>query len=185
MFAIGNKRKRNIDIQKHKSDLTPKLHEKSSHSQSPDKAPPRSDAIARHRHIPRNSDRSRQPGTQIARGRQTFNSGSSTPLTVDFGNDQSESDGDTVITIKRLKHQPRNFQLSRQISWPNAFKPPVSEEHGLVHAADIRTLDKSTKYVSAITDLAHPLELDLQYPSYMPPERYSIVFGSMRLVNFQ
>lgn len=68
--------------------------------------------------------------------------------------------------------------LNRQIRSTKAF----SEEDGgtikMVHAVEIASLDKPTKYKAAFPNIPQALKIQLQYPSASPKERYA----SLRLI---
>ncbi|KAL1990851.1 hypothetical protein VTN49DRAFT_5854 [Thermomyces lanuginosus] len=92
-----------------------------------------------------------------------------------LSSDDDDSDTDTSFEIrKRIKvSASAEPDLNRRIRSLDAYTSDgVPESLPLVHAADITS---KGKYSPAFADDAEVSEVELQYPSAMPPERYQLV----------
>ncbi|KAI9759218.1 MAG: Nucleosomal histone H3-Lys79 methylase [Chaenotheca gracillima] len=91
----------------------------------------------------------------------------------------SEDDADLSLAVTRKKARTGGPgdepDLERQICSERAFSPSGDQELKYVHAADIASLEKSNKFTPAFEASVHELDLELQYPSTSPRERYQLV----------
>lgn len=106
--------------------------------------------------------------------RKTQRPASSTP---DFGaDDDDESDGDDDYSLedrtKRQKLDPLRTALPKRNVRSAAAFEGGGEALTIVHAAEIPTLDKTTKYEPVFKGLSQGFEVQVQYPSASKTERY-------------
>ncbi|MCJ1288806.1 Nucleosomal histone H3-Lys79 methylase [Xylographa carneopallida] len=110
---------------------------------------------------------------EVTRKRRTPSQG-----LVNFSSDDSEAEDGEEGEGSRKKPKAdldQHPDLKRQVRNQKAF----SEEDGgifdMVHAADIPSLDKTTKYIPSFEGLPEKIEVSLQYPSASQRERYLLM----------
>lgn len=98
----------------------------------------------------------------------------STPQRLESDSDDDASDQDIGDARKRARRiSDAGPDPKRQIRSRKAF----SEEDGgvfpMIHAADVASLSKATKYKAAFPNDPQAIEIQLQYPSASQSERYA------------
>lgn len=95
---------------------------------------------------------------------------------IDFGSDESEGEEDHRGSWKKLKPPlEQKPDSKRRIRNKQAFSKEGDGVVPMVHAADIPSLDKATRYVPSFEGLPEDMEVLLQYPSVFQRERYLLV----------
>ena len=95
---------------------------------------------------------------------------------VTFSSDDSDADEDIERSSKKVKAEVvQDLELYRQIRNKQAFSEDGSGIFPMVHAADIPSLDKATKYIPSFEGLPENTEVSLQYPSASQRERYLLM----------
>lgn len=89
-----------------------------------------------------------------------------------LSSDTSDEDDSPERPTKRAKQEAQDLDLKRRVRCREAFSEDNHGKISMVHAADITSLDRATKYVPAFEGVAESHELRLQYPSALPRERY-------------
>ena len=91
----------------------------------------------------------------------------------DTSSDDSGSDVSLGASRKRFKTSAETEpDLKRQIRCQKAFSEVDNTAFPMVHAAEIASVDRSTKFVAAFGDSTGSAEIELQYPSASQRERY-------------
>lgn len=100
----------------------------------------------------------------------------------DTSSDDSGSDGSLGASRKRIKTcietEP---DLTRQIRCQKAFLENNDTSFPMIHAADIASVDNSSKFVAAFGESTGCAEIELQYPSASRKERYLSLSQSSRV----
>ena len=92
---------------------------------------------------------------------------------IDFGSDDSDSEGNSEVATKRIRREEAaEYDEARIIRDHKAFASDGKRSFIMVHAADIPSLDKATKYEPSFAGLSDGSEIELQYPSILQKERY-------------
>ncbi|MCJ1376953.1 Nucleosomal histone H3-Lys79 methylase [Xylographa soralifera] len=99
---------------------------------------------------------------------------------VNFSSDDSEveeeEEEEEEGSRKKLKAElDQDPDLKRQVRNKTAFSEDDEGIFPMVHAADIPSLDKTTKYVPSFEGLPENTEVSLQYPSASQRERYLLM----------
>ena len=89
-----------------------------------------------------------------------------------FSSDDSDEEENPERPAKKAKLEARDLDLKRQVRCREAFSEDSKGEFSMVHAAEITSLDRATKYVPAFEGVSEPREVSLQYPSASSRERY-------------
>ena len=92
---------------------------------------------------------------------------------TDFGGEDSDNEENSDSFQKRRRRETSyDPDLARKIRCTEAFQNQDTENFRMLHAADIPTNDKLTKYEPSIPGLPMDFEIELQYPSVSRRERY-------------
>ena len=90
-----------------------------------------------------------------------------------FSSDDSDVDDTSGRPCKKLKQESvLDTDSKRQVWLAKAFSDEDEGQFPMVHAADITSLDKATKYLPTFEGWSDTLEIVLQYPSVSQRERY-------------
>jgi len=91
-----------------------------------------------------------------------------------LSSDTSDEDENPERPTKKAKLEAQDLDLKRQVRCREAFSEDDNDKISMVHAADITSLDRATKYVPAFEGVSESHELCLQYPSASLRERYTL-----------
>lgn len=106
---------------------------------------------------------------------------SETPQRLESDTDGDVSDEDLSASRKRQRLDgDMEPDQKRQIRNQSAFDGRYDGGFSMVHAADIASLKKSTKYKPAFPNGPEALEITLQYPSSLQRENYELVIPIQR-----
>lgn len=98
-----------------------------------------------------------------------------TPQLLESDSDDDVSDQDLSDSRKRARRTSDvEPDLNRQIRSRKAFSDEHGGEFAMVHAANIASLSKPTKYKPAFPDHSETVEVQLQYPSASQREKYAL-----------
>ena len=93
-----------------------------------------------------------------------------------FGSEDSESEDEEAKAVKRRKIQAEEVDRDREIRRRDAFEESANEGgFNMIHAAEIPALDKMAKFGPVLEELPEDFELELQYPSRGPKERFRLL----------
>lgn len=88
-----------------------------------------------------------------------------------FSSDDSDEEESPERPAKKAKQQAQDLDLKRRVRCREAFAEDNKGELSMVHAADITSLDRATKYIPAFEGASESTEVCLQYPSASPSEK--------------
>ncbi|KZF26588.1 histone-lysine N-methyltransferase [Xylona heveae TC161] len=109
----------------------------------------------------RNSSRRRTPAT---------------PQRLSSSSEDSDSDDSLINSRKRIRTSASGEpDLKRHLPDKRAFADKEDASFPFIHASDIASLNKSSKFVKAFRDSTRSTAIFLQYPSRSKPERYELV----------
>ncbi|MCJ1249682.1 Nucleosomal histone H3-Lys79 methylase [Trapelia coarctata] len=91
-----------------------------------------------------------------------------------FSSDDSDEES-PERPAKKAKAEAHDLDTKRRVRCREAFSEDKKGDLSMVHAADITSLDRATKYVLAFEGASESSEVILQYPSASPRERYLLV----------
>ena len=174
MFATGtNNKKRPLDIQKQtvKRKAEPPKHIKVDQTRTTQaRNTTAKSAKKTHKSSPRLLD---SPRSLVAhKGNWRSNTPFASQSPIDFGQEDSDNDESLSSTPKRLKlDDDQERDVGRLVRSREAFDPRCTQAISMIHAVDIPTIDKSTKYEPACPGLPESFLLELQYPSLASPEK--------------
>ena len=102
----------------------------------------------------------------------------------DTSSDDSGSDASLGASRKRVKTSAETEpDLKRQVRCQKAFSEVDDTVFPMVHAADIASVDISSKFIAAFGEPIDCAEIELQYPSASHGERYVVLSQPGRLQN--
>ena len=167
LFGNGSGKKRTAEIKKHtvvtKSTSTP--------SPGPDPANLQRQAI---KAVSRKFSRP-SLGQHTQRNRldqQRIRATQSRP-SIDFGSEGSDNDEISAVPHKKIRRRVSNgSDLDRKFRCAESFQVHDPGVVHVLHAADIPSYDKMTKYEPALPSLPENHEIALQYPSQSQKERF-------------
>jgi H3 lysine-79-specific histone-lysine N-methyltransferase len=116
----------------------------------------------------------RKASPQVSQPRTKTGQRRSTPsqVAVTFSSDDSDVDEEIERPSKKPKQDvSQERDLKREIRCRQAFLTEGNDGFSMVHAADITSLDKGTKYIPAFEGASDTTPVVLQYPSILPTER--------------
>ena len=98
----------------------------------------------------------------------------STPQRLESDSDDDGASQD-IESVKKRARRDSDFEpdLDRHIRSSKAFSEDNEWTVSIVHAADIASLSKPTKYMPAFPNDEHATEIYLQYPSAAQREKYA------------
>lgn len=167
-FGNGTTKKRPLEVKKQIISVkaTPRPH-----SNEPNNVGQRSRQLISERGIKRQKLASTLAPRAPKRERSRANS-SQPP--VDFGKDGSDGEDVSEVTfVDRSREQGPQIDQNRILRSSIAFEKTGQNECAIIHAAEIPSLDRSTKYEPSFAGLKEDLEIQLQYPSALCRERYA------------
>ena len=134
------------------------------------------------RHLPGTLDMKRRPVTREQtskpRTQNLRKRPSSTQPRLESDSDESSNDNFREGSRKRTRVSTDvEEDTRRHVRCRKAFSDEDGGSFPMVHAADIASLSKPTKYRAAFPDSVHATGIFLQYPSASHRERY-IIYGS-------
>ena len=96
-----------------------------------------------------------------------------TPQPLESDSDDDGADRDLESARKRVRRDSKiEADINRQIRSKKAFSDEDGGNFLMVHAADIASLSKPTKYIAAFPNDPQATEIYLQYPSASQREKY-------------
>lgn len=98
----------------------------------------------------------------------------STPQRLESDSDDDESEQDLGEAMKRARRSSEvETDQKRQIRSRKAFSEEGGGVFPMVHAVDVASLSKPTKYKAAFPNDPQAIEVRLQYPSASQSEKYA------------
>ena len=138
-------------------------------------APPRTDLRRpQPKKVDRNPRKSTPQSSSETERRVPRKRSTPTQRTV-FSSDDSDADDVLERPSKKMKQESvQDTDSKRQIWSAKAFSGDDEGLFPMVHAAEITSLDKATKYLPTFEGWSDSLEVVLQYPSVSQRERHSL-----------
>ena len=158
-----SKRKRALKIRRQKADAQPKhkLERLGSRNRPIDRSP-----------SSRTDERVLNAG-EHKRSKVEKSQFRSRSSTFDQDSEDSEDSERTVpVTSKRLRVNPSSPKSNRTVRALDAFRKNLPELYHIVHAITIPSLDRSTKYEPCFPGPLNDSDVEVQYPSCSPRERF-------------